>query len=328
MDKLFGEKALIFLFIISLFLVALIFKPYFSSIILGFVLWILFRPLFNLINKLIKNKTAASLATIILVLFLIFWPLFLISVQIIKEAQSYLVFFDLDKSFLKNWLDKLNIDFKQYSEKIISTLAANIKRVFSLTLDIFSMFFISLFVCFYLFKQSNDFKKLVIQISPFSLEQTNKLLNDLYSLTTSIIYGFLIVAVIQGVLAGIGFYIFKMPNALLFGVLAILAALIPVVGTGLVILPSVLYLFLNQNYFNALGLLLWGLLIVGMIDNLLRPYLLQRKMNIPSIFILISVLGGINYFGPIGFVIGPIILALFISILELMREIQNKKINN
>lgn len=325
MDKLINKKALIFVFIISLFFVFLIFWPYFSSIILGFVLWILFRPLFKLINKLIKNKSAASLITIILVLFLVFGPLFLISFKIIKEAQSYIAVFDFNNSFLKNWLEKFNINLGQFSEKIISNLAIGAQKFFSLTLDVLSTVFIALFVCYYLLKQSDDFKKAIIQISPFGFEQTNKILDNLYSCINSIIYGFLIVALVQGILAGIGFYIFGMPNAIFLGILSILAALIPIIGTGLVILPAVLYLFLNQNYFNALGLLLWGVLVVGMIDNFLRPYLLQRKMNIPTVFILISVLGGINYFGPIGFVVGPVILALFISILEFVPEIKNDK---
>lgn len=330
MDKLTDKKYLIFIFVISLFLMFLIFWPYFSSIILGSVLWILFRPLFKLINKLIKNKSAASLITIILVLFLVFGPLFLISFKIIKETQSYIAIFDFNNSFLKKWLEKFNINLfninlGQFSEKIISNLAIGAQKFFSLTLDVLSTVFIALFVCYYLLKQSNDFKKAIIQISPFGFEQTNKILDNLYSCTNSIIYGFLIVALVQGILAGIGFYIFGMPNVIFLGILSILAALIPIIGTGLVILPAVLYLFLNQNYFNALGLLLWGFLVVGMIDNFLRPYLLQRKMNIPAVFILISVLGGINYFGPIGFLVGPVILALFISILEFIPEIKNEK---
>jgi predicted PurR-regulated permease PerM len=158
---------------------------------------------------------------------------------------------------------------------------------------------------------------------PLEKNITEKLIDNIYFNSKSIIFGFLIVALVQGFLAGIGFYIFRIPNAIFWGIITVFAALIPILGTSITIIPASIYLILNNNLFFALGLLTWGLFIVGTIDNFLRPYLIGKKSGINPVFIFLSVLGGLSLFGIMGFFIGPLIISLFISLVKIYEENKN-----
>jgi predicted PurR-regulated permease PerM len=136
----------------------------------------------------------------------------------------------------------------------------------------------------------------------------------------SIFAGSIIVALVQGILTGIGFTIFGVPNPALWGSIASVAALIPGVGTALVVVPGILYLFFTGSTGYAIGLLVWGILAVSLIDNFLGPILVNRGVKIHPFLILLSVLGGLIFFGPVGFLLGPIILAFLFALLDIYRS--------
>jgi predicted PurR-regulated permease PerM len=136
----------------------------------------------------------------------------------------------------------------------------------------------------------------------------------------SVVGGTLIVALIQGVLAGIGFAIFDVPNPAVWGSFAVIAALIPTVGTALIMFPAALYLITVNQPLAAGGLILWSVLLVGGIDNIVRPKLIERQTNIHPLAVLLSVIGGIAFFGPMGFLTGPIVLSLLIELLNVYKE--------
>lgn len=113
--------------------------------------------------------------------------------------------------------------------------------------------------------------------------------------------------------------LFAVPGAAFLGVLTAIGALVPGVGTAAVILPIVLFLFLSGNVGSGIGLLCWGIVAVGLIDNLLGPRLVGRGLRIHPFFVLVSVLGGVTIFGPFGFIIGPMVLALLFAFLDLYK---------
>ena len=115
----------------------------------------------------------------------------------------------------------------------------------------------------------------------------------------------------------VGFWIFGVPNAILWGSFAAIAALIPGIGTALVLTPAILFLFARGEIFSAIGLLAWGVGVVGLIDNFLGPRLMGRGIELHPLIILLSVLGGIGFFGPIGFLLGPLIVSLFFALLDI-----------
>jgi len=133
----------------------------------------------------------------------------------------------------------------------------------------------------------------------------------------SVVKGSLIVGVVQGVLTGVGFALFGVPNPALWATIAAIASLIPTIGTGLVLIPGISYLFLVGASSNAIGLIIWGVFAVGLVDNFLGPKLIERGVKIHPFLILLSVLGGIGLFGPIGFLAGPLILSWLFALLDM-----------
>jgi predicted PurR-regulated permease PerM len=129
-----------------------------------------------------------------------------------------------------------------------------------------------------------------------------------------VIRGYLLIALIQGILMGLGLVIFGVPNPALWGLVAGIAALVPTIGTGLVAIPIIIYLYTTGDTASAVGFLAWATVIVGLIDNLLNPIIVGRKINIHPLVILFSVLGGIALLGPAGILVGPLIVSLLYTL--------------
>ena len=139
-------------------------------------------------------------------------------------------------------------------------------------------------------------------------------------MVTCVIQGSVLVAVLQGVLAGVGFAVFRVPGAVLWGMVTVLAAFVPWVGTALTLVPAILFLLLADRGAAALGLTLWGVVVVGLTDNLLHPEFIGARAKVNPLLVLISVLGGLQAFGITGFLVGPIILSLFLALLEIYQQ--------
>jgi len=332
MNNLSSKNVLIFLILINLLFLIFLFTPYLNVIVLSFILWIIFHPLFNKFLKIVKNKNLASLITVILIFCLIFIPLFFIGFQFFNEIKSYLNDLNNNKNFnvyfngpdyLKNLFIKFNINIQEFVSQIFQYFYNISLKIFSKTFSFITTIIFSLFILFYFFKDISNFKDYILKIMPLEKNITEKLIDNIYFNSKSIIFGFLIVALVQGFLAGIGFYIFRIPNAIFWGIITVFAALIPILGTSITIIPASIYLILNNNLFFALGLLAWGFFIVGTIDNFLRPYLIGKKSGINPVFIFLSVLGGLSLFGIMGFFIGPLIISLFISLVKIYEENKN-----
>jgi len=135
------------------------------------------------------------------------------------------------------------------------------------------------------------------------------------------------IAIIQGLLSGAGFFIFGVPNPALWGIIAAICALVPGFGTSLVLVPAIIYLFFAGTGAAAIGLALWGALLVGLVDNFLSPILMQRGINIHPLFILFSIIGGLAFFGPSGFIMGPLFLSLLFTLFDIYHLfIQRQKV--
>jgi predicted PurR-regulated permease PerM len=329
------EKRIIFIFIlIILAIIIALFYPYLNSIILSFTLWIIFNPVFNKILKIFKNKTFSAALMILIVFCIIFIPLFFIFLNLLKEVQQNILSGDFNfREFSSNrfyFLNQfnINIDIKNYLLKFLDKFISSLGNIFSGALETGFNIFLSLFILFYLFKDIDKFKEFTFKISPLSYKTTQKILDNLDITIKSIVYGFLVVAFIQGFLAAIGFYIFGVKGAIILGILAMFASLVPTFGTALITTPVAFYLFLRSDFIGGVGMLAWGFLVVGSIDNFIRPYLIGKKSKIASVFVLLSVLGGISVFGIMGFVLGPLIFSMLLALIEIYNnlKIQNNEL--
>jgi predicted PurR-regulated permease PerM len=214
-----------------------------------------------------------------------------------------------------------NLDgyIQQGLEWLISHLGLALSGVSSFLLSLF-IFFISFY---YLLRDGNRLKKAIIKLSPLEDKEDEIVFKRLENAINSVIKGSLLIAIIQGILTTIGFTIFGIPNSILWGTITVIAALIPGIGTTLVILPAVVYLFIIGNNLSAVGLILWGMLAVGLIDNILGPKLVGRNLEIHPLFILLSVLGGIAFFGPLGVFLGPLTMSSLFAVLSVYVDIVN-----
>ena len=163
--------------------------------------------------------------------------------------------------------------------------------------------------------------KLLIPLSP---QRRKKLLEHLGNVTTAVVLGTGLTALLQGTLVGVAFAIVGLPSPVVFGALSALLALLPVGGTAFVWAPATVALALQSRWFAAVFMLVWGLLLVGTIDNLLRPVLVSGRAPIGTLTVFIGVLGGVAAFGTIGLFLGPVVLALVIALLRFIVELRQE----
>ena len=165
---------------------------------------------------------------------------------------------------------------------------------------------------------------MLIELSPLNDKEDEGVFDRLELAVNSVIKGNLVIALVQGVLTTIGFMLFGVPNAILWGTVAAVAALIPGIGTGLVFIPAVAFLFFTGANVPAFGLFIWGALGVGLIDNFLGPKLVGSGMKLHPLLVLLSVLGGLMYFSPAGVFLGPLSLSLLFALLSIYAHISRK----
>jgi predicted PurR-regulated permease PerM len=143
---------------------------------------------------------------------------------------------------------------------------------------------------------------------------------QLGAVTRAVVFGTLLTGLLQGALVGVGFAIVHLPSPVVFAVVAALLSLLPVGGTALVWIPAALFLLTQGRYGAALFLTLWGALLVGLMDNLLKPLLISGRAEVPTLAVFIGVVGGLSAFGPIGLFLGPVLLAMTIALLRWAEE--------
>lgn len=328
--------------VVSFFIV----RPFILTVILAVIFAITLSPLYKKILVTFHNrKTLASLITVAITVVCMAIPLLLIFTQIFKESvdlygsiargegSKSLIMSAINSTgrMFENFVPGAGEFFSRFSENIdvylkgglswvIDHLAVVLSGVSVWLLDLF-IFFVSLY---YLLRDGDKMLKGLIKLSPLDKEDMKIIFKRIHLAVNSVIKGNLLIALLQGSLTAVGFAIFTVPNALLWGAVAVITALIPGVGTGIIILPGILYLFITNNIIGTIGLTVWGVVIVGLVDNLLRPKLVGEALSLHPLLILLSIIGGLFLFGPIGLFLGPIIMSLLFAFLDTYGDIMEK----
>lgn len=311
-----------------------IFRPFLYALAIAMVFAIVLQPVYQKILRMTYGREGLSaLAAILIVVTFIFTPLMFLGVQIFQEAQQVYsslienggrnavinIFNGLLDSF-RNYFPaqqefSLNID--QYLKQGLSWLIQHISSILGsfakMTVSSF-VFFVALY---YLLKDGHKLKTTIIGLSPLADSDDETVFQKLEMTINAVMRGNILIALIQGALTSLGFAIFGIPNAVLWGSVAAIAALIPGIGTMLVLVPAILFLFLNGDVFSGVALTVWGAVAVGLIDNFLGPKLIGRGMQLHPLIILLSVIGGIGFFGPVGILLGPLSISLFFTLLDI-----------
>lgn len=341
------EKSQIYFLFLLLALTAVlsffILRPFLFAFVLALVFAVIFQPLHEKMLKYTFNHEGlAAFATTVVIVILIFTPLALLGAQIFQELKElYLSLAGGGKDNILNALDKLAVishryfpsaqditaGIDQYFKQGLSWLLNNLGAVFSNFAKMVMTAFLFIFSLYYLLKDGQKLRKKIINLSPLNDADDETIIKKLELAVSSVVRGNFAIAFIQGALTALGFTVFGVPNAILWGAAATVASLIPSLGTSLVFIPAIILLFAGGRVFSAVGLLIWGILAVGLIDNFLGPKLIGRGMQLHPLLVLLSVLGGIGFFGIIGFILGPIILSLLFTLFDIYPYVNsNQKI--
>lgn len=306
-------------------------RPILMAIIFGILLAFIFTPVYNFINKLTKRKNLSSFLVCFLLIALIVVPLWYLAPIIINQSiKFYLAAQQMD---FVTPLTNLFPNFFQsdsFSNEVANAIRVFITNATNSLMDSFSNFLINIpniilqliVVFFTFFFVLRDGDKLVLYIKsliPFSKEIEDKLVKSTKDITLSILYGQVIVGIIQGLIASIGFFIFKVPNAVLLMVLAAFAGIIPFFGNVIIWLPVAIYFFIAGNPLAALGITAFGLISI-LIETLIKPIFISKFAKINTSIILIGIIGGMLVFGLFGIILGPLILAYLLIIFEVYRD--------
>jgi len=332
MDKEYLKK--ITTLIILLVLVVLAFflvRPILLSIIMGLILAFIFSPLYNILYKYFKSKNLSASVICILLLVVIILPLwFLTPVVIDQSIKIYMASQQMDfVTPLKNFFPNLFVS-EEFSAEIGSTIYSFVTKatnslmnsVSKLILNfatIFLQLLVVFFVLFFVLRDKEELVKYIQSILPFSKEVEKKLFKSSKEITVSVLYGQVVIGIVQGLIAGIGFFIFKIPNALLLTFFAALAGIFPVIGTALVWVPVVIYLFIAGESLPAIGVAIFGI-FSSLMENLIKPVFISKRTNMNTSLILIGMIGGLLLFGILGIILGPLIIAYLLIVLELYRD--------
>lgn len=334
-----AEKQTQIFFFIAFFLAVLalnigMFLPFIGAVVMALTLSSIFSPMYKKILGFFRGRAViSSLISVITVILIVIIPISFLGTMVFKEASVfYSVFRDGgDEAYINNinnsinfWIHKISPDLSFSARDSFSKAADffvnNVAKIFSgISGAVFSLF-LALLGLYYVLKDGEKLKNILMHLSPLSDEHDEIIFDKLSRTINSVIKGSLLVALVQGLLTGIGFFVFGIPAPAIWGAVAVLASLIPMIGTALVVIPGVLYLFSIASVGAGIGLLAWGIFIVGTIDNFMRPKLIERGTHIHPFFILMSVLGGLEFFGAIGFLLGPILLSLMFALLDIYKK--------
>ncbi len=321
--------------------------PYYTAVFWAVILAIIFFPVHSRLERLMKGRRGiAALLTVLMCICLVIVPALIILGSLIQEGTSLYQRIsnneiDLNGYLLQlqnalppsvdNWLNSLKLGgFAELRANISSgvlqasrSVAGRLLSFGQNTLQFFISFGIMLYLLFFLFRDGADLGRRIRHAIPLSDDYTRQFLDKFAAVVRATVKGNIIIAVVQGTIGGVAFWALGIEAALLWGVVMTFLSMLPAVGAALVWVPAAIWLILAGTWLKASILVLVGVFVIGLIDNLLRPPLVGKGTRLPDYVVLISTVGGISLFGINGFVIGPLIAALFIAAWSLFAQEQD-----
>lgn len=333
----------IFLVLLLGYLTYQILNPFLNSIAWAVVFSIVFYPVYVFILRYLRFKVVASTVTLLIIILIILGPITYLSFILIDEIRDTVKTINegsLDSikdifasPKIRNLIDNIQshigmegldigeiikVNIKKISTVVTNSLSTGITNIAGVFID----FIFMLFAVFFLLKDGPGFLMRIRDYLPFSEDDKNRLISKVKDMIISTVYGGVIVALIQGIIGGIAFYFLGIKSPVLWGASISVMSFLPLLGTFSIWGPMTGYLLIQGNYVKGITLLLIGFLGISMVDNILKPIIISGRTKMPTLAVFFSVLGGIKLFGFIGFIMGPLVLALFVSVFEIFRHIE------
>lgn len=310
--------------------VGLMWWPFWQVLALAGIVAVLFLPIYEKINLELKSPNLAASLSVVLILLIIVLPLWLIGQLLFNELVDLYEKFRLGNlSFsqvaaYKNFspdtqalLNTMGSDMSALLSKFTSSAYAFVQQMLSNLVTFFMSLFILSFTVFFFLRDSKKIKEIFIELFPLPTNYEHELVTKVESAISGVLKGTFLIALLQGVVGVIGFLIFGLPQPLLWAAATVIASMVPTVGTALVLIPAVIYLFLTGHAPQAIGMIIWGSVVVGLVDNFASPRLIGKNLKIHPVLALLSILGGLKLFGFLGFLFGPIIMSVLVALVEI-----------
>ncbi len=344
-NKLKNRAGLVFLLVltgVALYFSYVLVAPFLRPILFSIILAVLSYPLHSRIQRRVRNRNvSALLSTCLVVLFIV------LSMSLLGRALAtglrdvyqslsssgdgserlslYLIhLFERALEVVSGYLPISTADLKaatvNQAEKGVAALLGMTAGALGSLTALLTNAFIAFFILFFLLRDGKAMLRRAVVLLPLRRDQTRRLLALVKDTLNAIVYGTLTMAALQGALAGLAFWFLGVTSAGLWGIVTALCALLPLIGTGIVLLPAVSMLMFSGHWIKALILLAWGLIIVHPVDNLLRPHLIGSRTKLSTLYVFFALLGGLQAFGGLGVFIGPIVLAITVALLKFLRE--------
>lgn len=333
-----------------LYLTYLVVVPFASPILWAAVLVVIFYPAYQRLLRLFRGKSglAAFLFTTAVILAVII-PAFFVAWVLAREAA---VFYQVAERFYRQqglegiatqpavtagralW-ERVRLPFERLGFDLNGLLLAAINAVSSFIVDnlkgiaknllSFAInFLLTTFSLFFLLRDGDAIVRGLKALLPLERKHTELLFAKLYTSVSAVVHGTLLTALAQGALGGLGYWFFGVPFPVFLGMATALVSLLPVGGSALVWVPAAIYLFLKGGWIHGILLLAWSGLVVATADNILKPSLMSSGTNLPTLFLFFGMLGGLEVFGVLGFILGPVLLVILAAFLDIYKEFSSR----
>lgn len=330
-----------FLFIALLaavtFIFILVIKEFAYPIFWAAILAGVFYPVYKLINGKIRVPNLSTAITMMIIVIIIVVPFILIGTLVVRESIELYTSFTQNGAVVKNnishaveWIKQnpytaqLNINenviaekFAELGQTISSFLLKSAKDITQNTIIFGIMFFITFYTLFFFIRDGEKLLHKLMHLCPLGDENEKLLYSKFTSTARATIKGSIIVGLIQGALGGLMFALVGVKGAIIWGILMVLIASVPGIGSYFIWLPAAIIMILIGRTWTGIGMILFGSLVIGTIDNIIRPLLVGKDSQMHPLLVLLSTLGGIAVFGIAGFIIGPVIAALMLAFWEM-----------
>lgn len=320
---------------IALYLCWLMLRPFLGVLAWAIVLVIVFYPVHKQFVLRFKRRGLSALLSCLLAVLVVVLPLGILTTVVAQELAKVLPTLPAQLSLLVNsqtplfgrisgWLQtRFGVDLLASQDFFIEqlrnssqhALGASFNLLGNIAGGIVKAFFV-VFTMYYLFRDSDKILHSLPEALPLRREQSERIIARTQAVVSASVYGVVTIAGLQGLLGGLAFWILGIPSPVLWAVLMTFLCMIPLAGSFLVWLPLAIYLMVQGHWTKAVLLIIWGTLVISTIDNLLRPRLIKSQTKLHELFVFFSVLGGISVFGLLGIVLGPVVLAITLGLLQ------------
>ncbi len=324
-----SKNSFLVLFVCVAVLLFFVFAPFLVILSLAAVFAVLLNRPYEKLLRLCggwKNLAATLTVGIMLVFFIV--PLFFVGGQIFQEAQGmYASLYGNGAHYMlvvqkaiqgpaQQFLPGFTFNISNYVGNALSFISSSLASLVYQTFFVVFETFLMLLALFFFLRDGRDMVSYFSQISPLGKEMTDEILIRMHQTIGAVTRGTFVNALIRWACISASFYFFGIPNALLWGSIGGVIGAIPGLGTPFAFIPAIIFAYLQGNVIGVIGLAALGIITIVLVDNILTSYFFGRGLAVSPIFVLFSILGGIAFFGPLGFILGPLVLSVFVSIVR------------